>query len=205
MSSRARLGILVSGRGSNMEALASAVAAGVIQAEVALVLSNVAGVVALDRAAARGLEARVIEHRGMARERHEALVAAALDEAGVTHVCLAGYMRVLTPSFVRPRLGTILNVHPSLLPAFPGVDAQAQAIRAGVKLAGCTVHFVDDTLDHGPIIAQEAVVVRPDDTAETLSLRILSAEHRVYPDAVAQVVSGEVRLVGGRVVVDSGR
>lgn len=198
--SRARLGILVSGRGSNMVALADACAAGSIVADVALVVSNVAGAPALERAGERGIATEVLDHRGVPREQHDARVTTALERAAITHVCLAGYMRLLSASFVRRWEGRILNVHPSLLPAFPGVDAQRQAVEHGVRISGCTVHFVDEDLDHGPIILQQVVSVEDDDTAESLSARILEVEHEIYPRAVALVVSGQVRIEGRRVI-----
>jgi phosphoribosylglycinamide formyltransferase-1 len=197
---RARLGILVSGRGSNMVALADACAAGSIDADVALVVSNVAAAPALERAGERGIATEVLDHRGVPREQHDARVTAALEHAAITHVCLAGYMRLLSASFVRRWEGRILNVHPSLLPAFPGVDAQRQAVEHGARISGCTVHFVDEDLDHGPIILQQVVSVEDDDTAESLSARILEVEHEIYPRAVALVVSGRVRIEGRRVI-----
>ena len=197
---RARLGILVSGRGSNMVALADACAAGGIAADVALIVSNVPGAPALERASARGIATEVLDHRGVAREHHDARVTAALERAAVTHVCLAGYMRLLSAAFVRRWEGRILNVHPSILPAFPGIDAQRQAVEHGAKISGCTVHFVDEKLDHGPIILQQVVSVLDDDTEASLSARILEIEHEIYPRAVALVVSGHVRIEGRRVV-----
>ena len=199
-SPRPRLGLLVSGRGSNMVALADACAAGRIPADVAVVVSNVAGAPALEKAAARGIPAEVFDHRGVARERHDARITAALERAAVTHVCLAGYMRLLSAPFVRRWKDRILNIHPSLLPAFPGLDAQAQAVAHGVKVAGCTVHFVDEELDHGPIVLQQVVSVLDDDTAESLSARLIEIEHETYVRAVALVVSGQVRIEGRRVV-----
>lgn len=199
-ASRARLGILVSGRGSNMVALADACAAGRIAADVALVVSNVPGAPALEKAAGRSIPTQVLDHRGVTRERHDARVTAALEQAAVTHVCLAGYMRLLSAPFVRRWEGRILNIHPSLLPAFPGLDAQGQAIAHGVKVAGCTVHFVDEQLDHGPIVLQQVIGVLDDDTAESLSARLLEIEHDVYVRAVALVVSGQVRIEGRRVI-----
>ena len=196
----ARLGILVSGRGSNMEALAAACSEGRIPATIALVLSNVESAPALEKARRAGLATMVVASKGRGREEHERLVTQELERAGASLVCLAGYMRLLTGSFVRRWDGKVLNVHPSLLPAFPGMNAQAQAVAHGVKVSGCTVHFVDEELDHGPIILQAAVPVLDDDTPDSLSARILDVEHRVYPEAVALVASGRVRLEGGRVV-----
>ena len=200
MTTRPRLGILVSGRGSNMVALADACAAGVIPADVALVVSNVPGAPALEKAAARGIPTEVFDHRGVAREQHDARVTAALERSAVTHVCLAGYMRLLSSAFVRRWEGRIINIHPSLLPAFPGMDAAAQAIGHGVKVAGCTVHFVDEQLDHGPIIVQQVVSVLDDDTAESLAARVLEIEHEVYVRAMVLVASAQVRIEGRRVV-----
>lgn len=198
--SGARLGILISGRGSNMEALAAACASRQIAANVAVVISNVAGAPGLERARSLGLRVEVIEHRGLSRAEHEARLCAALDAAGASLACLAGYMRLLTGEFMKRWEGRVVNVHPSLLPAFPGVDAQAQALAHGAKISGCTIHFVDEKLDHGPIILQEAVPVRDDDTVELLSARILAVEHRLYPEAVALVAAGRVRVEGRRVV-----
>jgi phosphoribosylglycinamide formyltransferase-1 len=193
MSARARLGVLVSGRGSNMVALAQACTDGAVDAEVALVVSNLPGAPALARAAERGIPTAVFDHRGASREAHDARMIGALEQADVSTICLAGYLRLLSPAFVRRYEGRILNVHPSLLPAFPGLDAQAQALAHGVKITGCTVHLVDEQLDHGPILAQYAVPVLDDDTVETLSLRILEAEHRTYPKALAAFLSGPLR------------
>jgi phosphoribosylglycinamide formyltransferase-1 len=200
--SAGRLGILISGRGSNMEALAAACASGMIDAEIAVVISNVADAPGLDKARGLGLHVEVIEHRGLPRETHDARLSEALEGRGVSLVCLAGYMRLLTQAFMKPWEGRVVNVHPSLLPAFPGIDAQAQALAHGAKVSGCTVHFVDEKLDHGPIILQESVPVQDDDTTETLSARILAVEHRIYPEAVALVTSGRLRVEGRRVVRD---
>jgi len=200
MSGRARLGVLVSGRGSNMVALAQACASGAVDAEVALVLSNVPGAPALARAGELGIPSQALDHRGSTREAHDARMIEALEEADVSTICLAGYLRLLSPMFVRRYEGRILNVHPSLLPAFPGLDAQAQALAHGVKVTGCTVHLVDELLDHGPILAQEAVAVLEDDSVETLSLRILEAEHRTYARALAAFLAGPLRFDGRRIL-----
>ena len=197
----ARLGILISGRGSNMLALARACERGSILGDVALVASNVVDAAGLPEAQKLGLPTFALDHRGLDRAEFDEQVSAKLQEAGVTMVCLAGYMRLLSVPFVRQWEGRILNVHPSLLPAFTGVGAQAQALEAGVKVTGCTVHFVDEQLDHGPVILQEAVPVRDDDTVETLSDRILAVEHEIYPKAVALVAAGRVRVEGRRVVL----
>lgn len=201
MSGRARLGILVSGRGSNMAALADACASGHALAEVALVVSNVPDAPGVQVARERGLEVAALDHRGMTREAFDADVTARLRDAGVTLVCLAGYMRLLSGRFVQEWSGRLLNIHPSLLPAFPGLNAQKQAIDHGVKVSGCTVHFVDEQLDNGPILLQEAVPVHDDDTVERLSQRILFAEHRLYPKAVSLLAAGRVRVEGRRAVL----
>jgi phosphoribosylglycinamide formyltransferase-1 len=196
-----RIGVLLSGRGSNFEALAESVTAGRIpNAEIALVVSNREGAAGIEKAKARGIGTRVIPSKGLQREEHDRLVVAALQEKGVELVCLAGYMRLLSPLFVRAFPGKILNVHPSLLPAFPGLEAQRQALEHGVKVSGCTVHFVDENLDAGPIVIQATVPIRDDDTAETLSERILREEHRIYSEAVKIVLSGNYRIDGRRVI-----
>jgi phosphoribosylglycinamide formyltransferase-1 len=194
------VGVLISGRGSNMVALADAVAEGRVPgARVRLVLSDKAGAAGLGLARERGIETAVVERRGRTREEHEREVVAALRERGVELVCLAGYMRLLSPCFLEEFRGRVLNIHPSLLPAFPGLDAQRQAVEHGVRLSGCTVHFVDETLDGGPIITQRAVPVLDSDTPETLSARILDEEHKAYPEALALVCSGRYEVVGRRV------
>lgn len=196
-----RIGVLLSGRGSNFEALAESVAAGRIpDAEIALVVSNREGAAGIEKAKARGIETRVIPSKGLQREEHDRLAVAALQEKGVELVCLAGYMRLLSPLFVRAFPNRILNVHPSLLPAFPGLEAQRQALEHGVKISGCTVHFVDENLDAGPIVIQSTVAIRDDDTAESLSERILREEHRIYSEAVKIVLSGNFRIEGRRVI-----
>jgi len=196
-----KLAILISGRGSNMLALADAVRDGRIAgAEVAVVISDRASAAGLALAAARGIEALAIErHGGRTREEHERQMLEALRTRGVELICLAGFMRLFSPRFVAAYRGRILNIHPSLLPAFPGLDAQQQAIAHGVKWSGCTVHFVDETLDGGPIITQRVVPVHDGDTAETLAARILAEEHQAYPAAVALVVSGNYKIEGRRV------
>ena len=196
-----RIGILISGRGSNMLALADAVRDRVIaEAEIAVVISDQAGAAGLERAAERGLKTLLIERRGRTRLEHDREIIAALREHEVDLVCLAGYMRLLSPEFIEAYRGRVLNIHPSLLPAFPGLDVHRQALEHGVKWSGCTVHFVDETLDGGPIIAQATVPVYDDDTEETLAARILVEEHRLYPEAVARVVRGDYRIVGRRVI-----
>jgi phosphoribosylglycinamide formyltransferase-1 len=187
-----QIGILISGRGSNMVALAEAVSAGRIpDAKISVVISDQSSAAGLVRAREMGLETLLIERRGRDRVEHDRELAAALVAHEVELVCLAGYMRLLSPAFIAAFRGRILNIHPSLLPSFPGLEAQAQAIRHGVKFSGCTVHFVDETLDGGPVIAQAVVPVLDDDTPETLAARILVEEHRLYPEAVALIVRAQ--------------
>jgi phosphoribosylglycinamide formyltransferase 1 len=194
------LAILISGRGSNMLALADAVERGRIHgARIALVLSDHANADGLRRAAERGIDTVAVERAGRTRAEHEGGIVAALQKHAVDLVCLAGFMRLLSPQFIEAYRGRILNIHPSLLPAFPGLDAQRQAIEHGVKLSGCTVHFVDETLDGGPIITQRVVPVLDDDTPATLAARILKEEHLAYAEAVALVASGDYVLEGRRV------
>jgi len=196
-----RIGVLLSGRGSNFEALAESVAAGrVPNAEIAIVISNREGAPGIDRAKARGIATRVIPSKGLEREIYDRQVAAVLDEHKVDLICLAGYMRLLSPYFVAKFPNRILNIHPSLLPSFPGLESQRQALEYGVKFAGCTVHFVDENLDAGPIIVQSVVPVKDDDTEATLSERILKEEHRIYSEAVRIVLEGNYRIAGRRVL-----
>jgi phosphoribosylglycinamide formyltransferase 1 len=196
-----KIGVLLSGRGSNFEALADSVAAGRIpDAEISIVISNRENAPGLLRAAERRIPARVIPSKGVERESYDRLVVAALNEARVDLVCLAGFMRLLSPYFVAAFRGRILNIHPSLLPAFPGLEAQRQALDYGVKFTGCTVHFVDETLDAGPIVAQAIVPVKAGDTEEALAARVLSEEHRIYTEAVRLVLSGKFRVEGRRVL-----
>src|SRR5437762_1865576 len=183
-----KLGILLSGRGTNFLAIADSVAAGRVPAEIAVVISNRAEAPGIEASRQRGLNAVIIASKGRVREEHDAEVAAVLQQHRVDLVCLAGYMRLLSPEFVRAFPNRILNIHPSLLPAFPGLNAQQQALEAGVEWTGCTVHFVDETLDGGPIIVQRRVIVRDDDTAATLAARILPEEHQAYAEAVALVI-----------------
>jgi phosphoribosylglycinamide formyltransferase 1 len=199
---RKRIGVLLSGRGSNFEALAESVSAGRIpNAEIAVVISHRDGAPGIERARARGIDARVIPSKGLERDAYDRQVVAVMREKKVELVCLAGYMRLLSPYFVKEYHGRIVNIHPSLLPAFPGLEAQRQALEHGVKFTGCTVHFVDETLDAGPIILQAAVPVRDDDTVETLSERILAEEHRIYSEAARIVLEGRYRIEGRRVIV----
>ena len=196
-----RIGVLLSGRGSNFEALAESVAAGRIpNAEIALVLSNREGAPGIERAAARGLATRVIPSKGLEREAYDRQVVGALREARVSLVCLAGYMRLLSPYFVAAFPQRILNIHPSLLPSFPGLESQKQALEYGVKFAGCTVHFVDENLDAGPIVLQAVVPIEDADTEDTLSARILKEEHRIYSEAVKIILEGNYKIEGRRVV-----
>lgn len=196
-----KIGVLLSGRGSNFEALAEGVAAGKIPgAEIALVLSNRENAPGLERARARGIAARAIPSKGLEREAYDKLVVAALKAAGVDLVCLAGYMRLISPYFVAAFPNRILNIHPSLLPAFPGLEAQRQALEHGAKISGCTVHFVDENLDAGPIVMQAAVPIEDADTVETLSAKILREEHRIYTEAVSIVLNGRFRIEGRRVM-----
>lgn len=195
-----RIGVLISGRGSNFEALAESVARGRIpNAEIAIVVSNREDAPGLEIARVRGISARAIPSKGLERAAYDKLVVAALNEKNVDLVCLAGYMRLLSPYFVNAFSGRILNIHPSLLPAFPGLESQRQALEHGVKFSGCTVHFVDEHLDAGPILLQAVVPIEDNDTPETLAARILGEEHRIYSEAVRLVLEGRVRIDGRRV------
>ena len=196
-----KIGILISGRGSNMSAIVEAVQSGFISdSEVAVVISDKTGAEGLERAKARSIETVVVEKNGRTRAAHDAEIIAELERRNVQLVCLAGYMRLLSPAFVRAFPNRILNIHPSLLPSFKGLDAHRQAIDYGVKVSGCTVHFVDEDLDHGAIILQKAVEVRDDDTAETLSARILEFEHALYVEALKKIVEGKIEIAGRRVI-----
>ncbi|HVX67634.1 MAG TPA: phosphoribosylglycinamide formyltransferase [Bryobacteraceae bacterium] len=196
-----KLGILISGRGSNFEAIADSVASGRIDAEIAVVISNRPEARGLEIARARGLEAVCLPSRGLDREVYDRAVVAELKKHAVDLVCLAGFMRLLSAYFVREFPLRILNIHPSLLPAFPGLDAQHQALEHGVRVSGCTVHFVDELLDAGPILVQRTVPVLDDDTADTLSARILEQEHQAYTEAIRIVLAGKFRIQGRRVLV----
>jgi len=199
---RARVGILISGRGSNMACLVEAMEDGRVPAIPAVVVSNVPGAAGLKIAAERGIPTAVVDHTTTKpREAHERAVIDVLQQHGVLFVCLAGYMRFLSPVFVRAFPNRILNVHPALLPAFPGLDAQRQAWEHGVKIAGCTVHLVDEQLDHGPIVLQATVPVHDGDSPEVLSTRILEQEHATYPKALALLVSGTLHIEGRRVII----
>jgi len=196
-----RIGILISGRGSNMVALLDAVRDGhVYDAEIALVVSDQPSAAGRMRARDKGIRTALVERKGRTREEHEREIIQKLREQRVELVCLAGYMRLLSPYFIEEFRGRILNIHPSLLPAFPGLDAQRQAIEHGVKYSGCTVHFVDETLDGGPIVTQRVVPVHDSDTPDALAARILAEEHAAYPEALALVCSGRYEVVGRRVV-----
>jgi len=196
-----RIGVLLSGRGSNFEALADSIASGRIPgAEIVLVISNRENSPGLALAAQRGIAAKAIPSKGLAREEYDRLVVDELKKAGVDLVCLAGFMRLLSPFFVAAYPQRILNIHPSLLPSFPGLEASRQALEYGVKFSGCTVHLVDENLDAGPILAQAVVPIRDEDTDETLSARILAEEHRIYTEAVRLVLSGNYKIEGRRVI-----
>jgi phosphoribosylglycinamide formyltransferase-1 len=195
-----RIGILISRRGSNFEAIADNIAAGTIDASIAVVISNRPEAHGLEMARLRGLNAVCIPSRGLDREIYDRMLVDELRRNGVELVCLAGFMRLLSAGFIRQFPNRILNIHPSLLPAFPGLDAQHQAMAHGVKITGCTVHFVDEELDAGPIVIQAAVPVLDEDTVTTLSARILNAEHRIYSEAIRIVIGGEYRIEGRRVI-----
>lgn len=196
-----KLGILLSGRGSNFEAIARNVQAGKIPAEIAVVISNKEDAVGLETARKMGLATRFIASKGKEREVFDREVVAALREFGVDLVCLAGFMRLLSPYFVAQFPNRILNIHPALLPSFPGEHAQLQALKHGVKFTGCTVHFVNEGMDTGPIVAQSVVPVRDDDTEATLSARILAEEHRIYSETIRLLLEGKVQLEGRRVLL----
>ena len=196
-----RLGILISGRGSNLQAIIDAITAGRLRATIAIVICNIAGAHGLDRARAAGLETVVIPHAGSrARAEYDRRLIEVLRQHEVDLVCLAGFMRLLSATFVDAFPNRILNIHPSLLPAFPGLDAQRQAFDYGVKVTGVTVHFVNAELDAGPIVLQAPVPVLPDDTAETLAARILEVEHRLYPEAIQRVLDGGWKISDRRLV-----
>jgi phosphoribosylglycinamide formyltransferase-1 len=196
-----RLGILISGRGSNFEAIADQVKAGAIEAEIGVVISNRGDAPGIETARRRGLNAVCLPSKGLDREIYDRMVLDELEKHSVDLVCLAGFMRLLSATFIRRYPERILNIHPSLLPAFPGLDAQHQALQHGVKITGCTVHFVDEELDAGPIILQAAVPVLDDDSVETLSARILKEEHRIYSEAIRIVLSAKYRVEGRRVIL----
>lgn len=199
-----RLGILISGRGSNLEAIAEHIASGELEARIVVVVSNRSEAPGLEAARRRGLNAVSIPSKGLDREIYDRLLASEMRKHAVDFICLAGFMRLLSASFIREFPNRILNIHPSLLPAFSGLEAQRQALEHGVKITGCTVHFVDEYLDAGPILLQAAVPVKDDDSVETLSSRILKEEHRIYSEALRIVISGNYRLDGRRVIPHAG-
>jgi phosphoribosylglycinamide formyltransferase 1 len=196
-----RIGVLLSGRGSNFEALADSVSAGRIpKTEIAIVISNRDGAPGIDKGQQRGVPTKVIPSKGLEREAYDRQVVAVLREHKVDLICLAGYMRLLSPYFVAAFPQRILNIHPSLLPSFPGLESQRQALEYGVKFAGCTVHFVDENLDAGPIILQAVVPIHDTDDEHTLSERILKEEHRIYTEAVKIILEGNYKIAGRRVL-----
>jgi len=198
-----KIGILISGRGSNMSVLVEAVKTGEIpNSELAVVISDKPDAAGLQKAREKGVETIIIERRNRTRREHDAETIAELKKRSVELVCLAGYMRLLSAEFIEAFRNRIVNIHPSLLPSFPGLDAQRQAFEYGVKFSGCTVHFVDEGLDSGAIIAQKVVPVLEDDTPETLTARILEQEHRLYVEAAAKIVSGKYEIKGRRVIFD---
>lgn len=200
---RLSLGVLISGRGSNLQALIDACARDDYPARIALVISNQPGAAGLARAEAAGIPTATIAHRDFTgREAFETAIIAALAQAGAELVCLAGFMRLLTPGFVEAWRDRLINIHPSLLPAFKGLDTHARALAAGVRFTGCTVHFVRPEMDVGPILVQAAVPVMPDDDEDALAARVLAAEHRCYPLAVRLIAEGRVRIEGERVRID---
>ena len=199
-----RLGILLSGRGSNFEAIADHIDKGELDAEIAVVISNVSQALGLQKARKRGLEAVFLSSKGIPREEYDRGVVLVLEEKKVDLVCLAGFMRLLSPVLVKAFPNRILNIHPALLPAFPGLEAQKQALEHGVKFSGCTVHFVDEGLDSGPIILQAVVPVMEDDTEEVLAARILKEEHKLYSRAIRLVLEGQFRIEGRRIIRTQG-
>lgn len=200
MSNAKRIAVLISGRGSNLAALADAVDDGRLKAEIALVVANRPDAEGLGKAEARNIPIRIVPHKGMTRDEHGARLIETLKPLDVSLVCLAGYMRILSPGFVAEFRKRVVNIHPSLLPAFTGLNAQLQALEYGVKFTGCTVHFVDEELDHGPIVAQTVVPVLDSDTEETLSNRILTEEHRLYPSAVQRLLHDPWEVRGRKVI-----
>jgi phosphoribosylglycinamide formyltransferase-1 len=203
MAGRARVAVLISGRGSNMAALLAAARQEGYPAEIVAVISNRLDAAGLATAAAAGVATAVVDHKAHAgKPAFEAALQAELARHGVDYICLAGFMRVLSADFVQRWSGRILNIHPSLLPSFPGLDSHARALAAGVRIHGCTVHLVEAEVDAGPIIAQAAVPVLGDDTPDSLAARVLAAEHRLYPHALALVATGAARLVDGRVAIE---
>jgi phosphoribosylglycinamide formyltransferase-1 len=203
---RRPIGVLISKRGSNLMAILDRIDSGELDARVAIVICNRPKAPGAAAAAARGVETLILDHRDSpTREAHDRLMAEALEASRVELVCLAGYMRILSPWFIRRFPNRVINIHPSLLPAFPGVTAQRDALEHGVRVTGCTVHFVDETMDTGPIIMQAAVPVRDDDSVESLAARILKEEHRIYSEAIALLLAGRLKIVGRRVICAGGR
>ena len=201
MSAKLKVAVLISGRGSNLQALIEACADAKFPAQIVLVISNVAGAQGLERGREAGIPTEIIAHTGYdRRESFDAAMDASLAKAGAELICLAGFMRILGDDFVRKWQGRLINIHPSLLPSFKGIHVHEQAIDAGVKISGCTVHYVISELDSGPAIAQAAVAVRDDDTAESLAKRVLEAEHRLYPSALRLIAEGRVKLEKGHAV-----
>ena len=204
MAKQLPLGILASGSGTNLQAIIDAIEDGRVPAEIRVVIGNRPGAVALERAAKHGLATEIIEHKAYkSREAFDTRVVEVLRERGVELVCLAGFDRLLSPVFIRAYPNAILNIHPALLPAFPGMHAQRQALEYGVRIAGCTVHLVDEKTDHGPIVIQAAVPVYSDDSVEALTDRILAEEHRIYPEAICLFAEGSVRIDGRRVIIEN--
>ncbi len=198
-----KIGILISGRGSNMAAIVEAIQSGLIpDSDVVVVISDKTGAEGLIKAKERGIETLVITKKERTREEHDAEIVSELKKRNVELICLAGYMRLLSPDFIRAFPNKIINIHPSLLPSFKGLDAQRQAIDYGVKVSGCTVHFVDENLDNGAIILQKAVEVKDNDTPETLSARILEQEHALYVKAIGKIVRNEIKIIGRKVVYE---
>lgn len=195
-----RVAVLISGRGTNLQSILDAVGDGRLAASIAIVISNRADAAGLERAVRAGVETLVLDHRGQPRDAYDAQLIDALRARDVDLVCLAGFMRILSPTFIEAFRNRILNIHPSLLPAFPGVNPPYQAWEHGVKISGATVHLVDESLDGGPIVRQEALELHPSDTAESLAARILEIEHRIYPAAIADVLEGGWRIEGRRFV-----
>lgn len=196
------IGILISGRGSNMLAIIKAVENGEIpNAKVSVVISDKPNAAGIEKAKSCGIETLIIERKGLNREEHDEKILTELRKRKVEVVCLAGYMRLLSKKFIEAYPNRIVNIHPSLLPAFPGLDAQKQAIEYGVKVSGCTVHFVDEKLDHGPIILQKAVEVKDDDTPESLSARILEQEHKIYVEALKLIAENKIEVRGRKVIL----
>ncbi len=203
---RLKVGVLISGRGSNLQALIDAATEPAYPAEISLVVSNVAGAKGLERARAADIPTRVIDHKAYAeRDSFDAEIAAALEAAGIEFVCLAGFMRLLTDGFVNRWRDRMINIHPSLLPSFKGVNVHERVIERGTRITGCTVHYVRPEMDNGPVIVQAAVPVSPDDTAETLAARVLESEHRIYPLALRLIAEGRVRVTGETAMISGAR